>query len=121
MPSGVSVTRPGSFEPRTRRRVQARTIYDPRFATAENLLSCWMARAEMDEDFVLLNGDAVFEPAVLGRLLAAPHRPIVIAIDHKTHYDADNMKVWLQGGYLQRVGMHAEKRARHGASGPMAR
>lgn len=86
------------------RRVQARTLYNPHFDTADNLVSCWMARAEMDEDFVLLNGDTVFEPDVLGRLLSAPHHPVVMGIDHKAHYDDDDMKVRLRGERLLRVG-----------------
>lgn len=88
----------------SRDRIRAATIYNPRFDTADNLVSCWMARREMDDDFVLLNGDTVFEPGVLGRLLDAPHRPVVMGIDHKVHYDEDDMKVQLQGGRLLRVG-----------------
>lgn len=86
------------------RRVRERTLYNPRFETADNLVSCWMARDEMDEDFVLLNGDTMFEPAVLGRLLASPQRSVTMAIDHKAHYDDDDMKVQLQGRRLLRVG-----------------
>jgi choline kinase len=97
-------------------RVQARTLYNPRFETADNLVSCWMARDEMDDDFVLLNGDTVFEPAVLGRLLAAPHRPVVMAIDHKDHYDDDDMKVRLQGKRLLRVGKDLPVEQVHGES-----
>ena len=89
---------------RTGNRVRATSIYNSRFDTADNLVSCWMARNEMDDDFVLLNGDTVFEPGVLGRLLDAPHRPVVMGIDHKAHYDEDDMKVQLQGKRLMRVG-----------------
>ena len=84
---------------------EARTIYNPRFDTADNLVSCWTAREEMDEEFVLLNGDTVFEPAVLARLLDAPeHRPVTLAVDHKARYDDDDMKVKLDGQRLRRVG-----------------
>jgi choline kinase len=59
----------------------------------------------MAGDFVLLNGDTVFEPAVVQRLLAAPPRPVRLAVDHKETYDADDMKVSLDGdGRLRRVG-----------------
>ena len=85
-------------------RIQARTIYNPRFDTADNLVSCWMARNEMDDDFILLNGDTVFEPGILARLLEAAHRPVVMGIDHKAHYDDDDMKVQLRDGCLLRVG-----------------
>jgi choline kinase len=86
------------------RGVQARTIYNPRFDTADNLVSCWLARTEMHEDFVLLNGDTLFEPDVLRQLLEAPRRPVTMAIDRKARYDADDMKVQLDGERLLRVG-----------------
>src|SRR6202008_1504587 len=39
-----------------------RTVYNPFYKLADNLASCWMARAEMDRDFIILNGDTVIEP-----------------------------------------------------------
>jgi choline kinase len=83
---------------------QARTLYNPFFSVSDNLVSCWMARAEMAEDFLLLNGDTLFEAPVLQRLLDAAPRPVRLAIDHKTAYDADDMKVSLDGERLVRVG-----------------
>ena len=38
-------------------------IHNPDFADSDNLVSCWMAREEMNEDFILLNGDTLFEAA----------------------------------------------------------
>lgn len=83
----------------------ARALYNPFFRVSDNLVSCWMAREAMAGDFVLLNGDTVFEAAVVERLLAAPPRPVRLAVDHKDVYDADDMKVSLDGdGRLRRVG-----------------
>ena len=67
--------------------------YNPFFAVSNNLATCWTAIPEMHADFLLLNGDTLFEPAVLQRLLRAPSAPIVLAIDRKAVYDADDMKV----------------------------
>ena len=47
-----------------------RTSFNPYFEDADNLLTCWMARSRMRAPFVLLNGDTVFEAAVLERLLS---------------------------------------------------
>jgi choline kinase len=80
------------------------TLYNPFFSVADNLASCWVARGEMTGDFVLLNGDTLFEPAVLRRLLEAPPRPVTLAVDHKPAYDDDDMKVSLDGSRLRRVG-----------------
>lgn len=79
-------------------------LYNPFFAVADNIASCWVARTEMTEDFLLLNGDTLFEAAVLQRLLAAPSRPVTLAVDCKAAYDADDMKVSLAGSRLMRVG-----------------
>ncbi len=80
------------------------TVYNPFYALADNLISCWAVRNDMMEDFVLLNGDTVFEPAVLDRLLQAPPAPITLVTDEKAQYDADDMKVIVQGTQLVRIG-----------------
>ena len=73
------------------------TRYNPFFETSNNLITCWVAIPEMDEDFVLLNGDTLFEAEVLRRLLLAPPAPVTLAIDRKAAYDDDDMKVALCG------------------------
>jgi choline kinase len=85
---------------------RVRAIYNPFYEVADNLMSCWTARDEMIGDFMILNGDTLFEPAVLGRLLNSPVRPVTLAIDRKRSYDADDMKVSLNGNRLIRVGKH---------------
>jgi choline kinase len=72
--------------------------YNPFFESSNNLATCWLAAPEMNEDFVLLNGDTLFEAEVLHRLLRAPHAPVTLAIDRKAAYDDDDMKVSLNGG-----------------------
>src|SRR4029453_474366 len=52
--------------------VKVHTRYNPFFATSNNLITCWLASAEMSEDFILLNGDSLFEAEALRRVLAAP-------------------------------------------------
>jgi len=51
------------------------TLYNPFYAVADNLISCWVARSQMQSDFVLMNGDTLFAPSVLERLLAAVPAP----------------------------------------------
>ena len=81
-----------------------RTVYNPFFGIADNLVTCWVARTEMDEDFVLLNGDTVFESQVLDRALNAPVRPVTMVTDRKSSYDADDMKLIMDGERLVKVG-----------------
>lgn len=81
------------------------TLFNPFFATTDNLVTCWLARWSMGDDFLLLNGDTLFEDAVLERLLAAPPAPIAVTVDHKASYDDDDMKVSLDAsGRLLAIG-----------------
>jgi choline kinase len=81
-----------------------RAVYNPFFAITDNLVSCWVARAEMQGDFLILNGDTLFEAAVLERLLCAPEHPVTLAVSCKERYDEDDMKVIRDGDRLVRVG-----------------
>ncbi len=75
--------------------MRVETLFNPFFSVSDNLATCWMAREAMQGDFILLNGDTVFEDALLQRVIAAPPAPIVVTIDRKDEYDADDMKVKL--------------------------
>jgi len=81
-----------------------RTVFNPFFNVADNLASCWMARHEMIGDFLLANGDTLFEQRILQRLLGSPSAPITVTIDRKHDYDADDMKVHLDGSRLLEIG-----------------
>ena len=78
--------------------LEVRIRYNPFFETSNNLATCWLAIPEMTEDFVLLNGDTLFRPEILSRVLAYRHDLITLAIDRKAEYDDDDMKVSLNGG-----------------------
>ncbi len=80
------------------------TLFNPFFQVADNLASCWMARAAMAEDFLLINGDTIFEDALLASVLASPENPIQVTIDRKSGYDSDDMKVSLDGDELTAIG-----------------
>ena len=78
-----------------------RTIFNPFFKVADNLGSVWMAREEMDEDFILINGDTVFTKSVPERLLEkAQNDSITVTISFKDSFDDDDMKVVENNGRL---------------------
>ena len=74
---------------------QIRTLFNPFFEVADNLASCWIARSVMDCDFLLLNGDTIFDVPLLAQVLESEPAPITLSIDYKKTYDADDMKVQL--------------------------
>jgi choline kinase len=87
--------------------IRVETIYNPFFGSSDNLISCWLARGEMEDDFLLLNGDTVFEDGVLLRLLDSIRDPLTVTVDHKREYDDDDMKVALDGaGRVLAIGKH---------------
>ena len=97
------------------------TLYNPFYALADNLISCWIAKNEMTADFILLNGDTVFEGAILERLLQAPPAPITLVTDEKPQYDADDMKVIVRDSQLVRIGKTLEMSQVNGESIGMIR
>jgi choline kinase len=97
--------------------LNVRTRYNPFFATTNNLVTCWLASAEMTEDCVLLNGDTLFDPEVLNLLLTSPEAPVTLVINRKPEYDDDDMKVSLKGGRkLKAVGKTLPPSTVHGES-----
>lgn len=93
-----------------------RTVLNPLYDVADNLISCWTARAEMGSDFILLNGDTLFESGVVQRLLASDPAPVTVAISRKSSYDDDDMKVCCEGSTLRRIGKDLPLRETTGES-----
>jgi choline kinase len=91
-------------------------LYNPDYATTDNLVSCWKVRHEMTDDFILLNGDTLFEAAVVKNLLKSPASPITVTVNHKDIYDADDMKVSMEGSRLIEVGKNIPSENIHGES-----
>lgn len=88
--------------------VMPRCIYNPFFAVADNIGSCWAARDLIGEDTVLLNGDTLFEPAILAKVLAEATAEITVTIDRKPSYDDDDMKIRRDGTRLTAIGKKLE-------------
>ncbi|MBW2267757.1 MAG: phosphocholine cytidylyltransferase family protein [Deltaproteobacteria bacterium] len=81
------------------------TQYNPFYAQSDNLATCWLTRHEMLDDFLLLNGDTIFEDRVLRRVLGGPAAAVTVTIDQKRDYDADDMKVSIgETGRLLAIG-----------------
>jgi choline kinase len=84
--------------------IAVRTEFNPFFAVADNIASCFVARSEMVGDFLLMNGDTLAGPAIIGGLLAGARAPVTVTIDRKPRYDDDDMKVTLDGLRLTGIG-----------------
>jgi choline kinase len=71
-------------------------IYNPDHETTNSLYSLWLARHQAKDGFILLNGDVVFHPQILGKLLESPY-PDALTIHRKNAFDDEQMKVALDG------------------------
>ncbi len=80
------------------------TVFNPFYAVTDNLASCWMAREALSGDVIQVNGDNVFRSDLVEKLLAAPASDLSVAINFKTTYDSDDMKVILDQGRLTEIG-----------------
>lgn len=84
--------------------VRARAVFNPFYHVADNLGTCWMMRGEMDEDFIIINGDTIVSPEIVKTLLNGAKQPITVTIDEKGDYDSDDMKVSRDGDLLTAIG-----------------
>lgn len=73
-------------------RMRITCVRNPDYATTNNAYSLWSARVAVPGDFVLLDGDLLFEPRVLTALLASPGE-VVLAVERRTDLGDEEMKV----------------------------
>lgn len=84
------------------------TVYNPLYEVSNNLISLWMAKPKMDEDFLITNGDNMFEPDVFSDLVNEHGEGIFLTINKKDEYVDDDMKVRLDDGTVVQVSKEIE-------------
>ena len=80
------------------------TVFNPFYEIADNLASCWMARDHFHGEFILVNGDTLFEPAIITQLMRNSSDPVVLVSDYKNEYDDDDMKIICEQSKLVKIG-----------------
>ena len=79
-----------------RSKIDVRTLFNPFYDVSNNLISLWVASHLMiDRDFLITNGDNVYEPGVFAKIKTDKTETIQLTIDRKLAYDEDDMKVSL--------------------------
>ena len=89
--------------------MRIKTLYNPFYQTTNSLTSLWIARGEMNEDIVVINGDDVFEIEVLDKALAVNGEKICLPIKRKLTYEDEDMKVQLDNGRIQGISKSIKK------------
>lgn len=84
--------------------VPVEVIYNPFFDISNNLLSLWCANHLMlTEDFIVTNGDNIYNTGIYDRITEGIQDTIQLTIDYKDQYDDDDMKVLIESGHIKRV------------------
>ena len=83
--------------------VPAELIVNPFWSVASSIGSVWEARAYLDRPFCLLNGDTVFEPALLAAMLAHPAPGVSLVVEPLAALVEDDMLVSVADDRVSRV------------------
>lgn len=78
------------------------TIYNPFYEVSGNLMTLWMAKNEMNEDFIITNGDNIFQPIVFKELVNNKNG-IFLTTSKRKEYRDDDMKVRLDSDSVEEV------------------
>ena len=85
---------------------KVRTVFNPFYQVADNLGSLFVARAELEGDVLVWNGDTLVSEELMARVVGNRGQDgICVTIDRKEGYDQDDMKVIADGdGRLRAIG-----------------
>jgi choline kinase len=89
--------------------IKINTIFNPFYGVSNNLMSMWLAKSEMDSDFMINNGDNLFTPDVFREMVQTNGAGIFLSLNKKNDYDDDDMKVMLQNGLISKVSKKISK------------
>ena len=79
------------------------TLYNPFYQSTNSLVSLWIARSELDEDIVVMNGDDVYEIDVLDKALSVRNEKICLPIKRRSRYEREDMKVIVDDRRIKKI------------------
>jgi len=91
------------------------TIYNPFYDVSNNLISVWMARHLMLDEFITINGDDMFTANVITNLMKSKNN-ITMVMDEKSEYDEDDMKIIHKDGLVLEVSKKINPNSANGES-----
>jgi choline kinase len=83
------------------------------YATTNSIYSLWLARDAAAGGFVLMNGDVLFDPRLLRRLLSDP-REDVLTYDPESILEEEEMKLRLEGNRVAEMSKDLDADRAHG-------
>ncbi len=76
-----------------------RMVHNEDYATTNSLYSFWLGLRELRGEFIVLNADVLFHPALLGRLIRCPY-PDALLAEFADSLGDEEMKIKVEDGYL---------------------
>lgn len=80
-----------------------KTITNPYYLNTNTAFSLNLALKHMNDDFILINGDVLFDRSILFDLLDHTHKNCVV-VDDSIRLDEEEVKVIAQNGFISRIG-----------------
>lgn len=78
-------------------------IINEEFASTNTAFSLNLVLKEIDSDFILLNGDVVFDKDILFELISHPEENCVV-VDNTVNLNEEEVKVIASNGHIRRIG-----------------
>jgi choline kinase len=80
-----------------------KVINNKDYAITNNLYSLWLAKDEMNSDFLVINGDNVFDRRAIVKALQQKDVTAAVAIHKNPSYDDEDMKVRITGSNVVEI------------------
>lgn len=92
-------------------------VFNPFWSSANSIGSVWAARSHLEAPFALMNGDTVFDPAILRTALGGGTDGVALLVEPLVDAGLDDMLVEADGNRVIAVGKHLVGHAvGHGAT-----
>ncbi|HEX8421411.1 MAG TPA: phosphocholine cytidylyltransferase family protein [Sphingomonas sp.] len=85
-------------------RIATTLIFNPFWAISSSIGSVWAAREHLHGGFMLMNGDTVFDPAVIVTAVQGAPAGLTLVVEAAAEPDPDDMRVEMIGGRISAVG-----------------
>jgi L-glutamine-phosphate cytidylyltransferase len=100
---------------------QVSLVHNPEYLTTNSIYSLWLVRDHVrGQEFLLLNGDVLFDSAVLDELLS-DRAPTALLVDRRAPLVAGEMNVVVRDGLVVEIGKHIPLSRANGQSLQMVR
>lgn len=79
-----------------------RYYFNPFYATTKQVASLWMAKNELNDELIIINGDMVFDKEMIKELLKVD-RDICMLVEKRNDYENEDTKVRTEGDLVKQI------------------